>query len=153
MIEYNRQEPPDVQEYYQCSACHEEEHMDDLVILDRFNEILLCNKCNPGKLHCTKCNETVVNDVCLWLACECTSREIGNKEPFPQSWSGLTPAEPDEFTLDDCHAAGCDPGVGICAECNGPTRRLAKSYIAKQNARKNETDTRRLLGIHEVFAR
>ena len=40
---------------------------------------------------------------------------------------GLTPAEPDEFTLDDCHAAGCDPGVGICSECNGPTRRLAKS--------------------------
>jgi len=92
MIEHNRQEPPDVQEYYQCSVCHEEEHTDDLVVLDHRSEILLCNKCNPGKLHCTKCSEAVANDVGLWLACECTSREIGNDEPFPQSWSGLTTA-------------------------------------------------------------
>ncbi len=85
-LEYMRQEPPDVQECYQCSVCREETHMDDLVILDRRNDILLCNKCDPGKLHCTQCNETVINDVLLWLACECTSREIGNDEPFPQSW-------------------------------------------------------------------
>jgi len=114
-LEYMRQEPPDGKEYYQCSVCHEEKHIDNLVIKDRFREIALCANCDPGKLCCTKCNEDVVNDVALWLACECTSREIGNDEPFPTTWVGLTPHEMDA-TEEDCD--NCSTWVK-CIACPG----------------------------------
>lgn len=99
-LEYMQQEPPDVHEYYQCAACHEERHMDDM------NHNKVCAWCLP-EITCTECKQSVVNDVRLWLACYCTTREIGSFEDYPPSWetvytkSGLTKHAMDA-TEEDC---------------------------------------------------
>ena len=45
MIEYNRQEPPDVQEYYQCEICHEEKHINELRPPDFTEKRIVCDDC------------------------------------------------------------------------------------------------------------
>ena len=45
MIEYMRQEPPDVQEFYQCAICHEEKHIHELKIPDFVEKRIICDEC------------------------------------------------------------------------------------------------------------
>ena len=94
-IEYMRQEPSDVQEYYLCPLCHEEKHMDDFVEINKLRELYICNECHPGDLHCVNCNDEVLNDVLLWLACYCKTWEMGSDEPFPDHWRNITTHEPE----------------------------------------------------------
>jgi len=53
MIEYMRQEPPDVQEYYQCEICQEEKHINELRPPNFVEKRIICDDCN-GKIceHC-----------------------------------------------------------------------------------------------------
>ena len=73
MIEYNRQEPPDVQEYYQCEICHEEKHMDNLRPPDYVEKRIICDDCYGKTPVCSiqdyrNMLEDVVNELDLSAA-------------------------------------------------------------------------------------
>lgn len=81
MIEYNRQEPPDEQEYFSCCLCFDEFHINDLEIFDSKRDQYICNSCaheidndpmwrNETKkkplreIECLKCGKAAC--VCRW---------------------------------------------------------------------------------------
>ncbi len=92
MIEYNRQEPPDVQEYYQCEICHKEKHINELTPPDFVEKRIICDNCN-SKI-CENCGYyPIILNGCWQCGAPVCCPKCCNEatEELLQEMSGLTP--------------------------------------------------------------